>query len=379
MQQPIYLDNGSTTKMHVEVLEAMMPYMCEHFGNPSSIHKYGRKAKVAIENSRADIAKLLGATPAEIFFTSGGTEGNNMILRSAINSLGITDVISSPLEHSAVFFTLSILEAQRNIRLHMVDIDSDGQICYDSLETLLKVLRRPLVSLMHANNEIGNLIDLDFVGGLCRQYGAFFHTDSVQTISKYRMDLNSLPVDFAVASAHKFHGPKGIGFIYIKNGTQIKPSFTGGAQERNMRAGTENVASIVGMNRALHMSLDSLNANTEYIIRLKSRMIDSLKGNSKFFFNGNSANIKQSLYTILNLGIKTEDVENMFLFALDAAGVCASAGSACSSGSSKVSRVISTLRNGLSTAAVRFSFSKYNTIEEIDYACENLISLSERL
>jgi cysteine desulfurase len=377
--QSAYLDNASTTMMHPGVIEAMLPYMCEYFGNPSSLHRYGRKAKVAIENSRSDISKLVGAAPAEIFFTSGGTEGNNIILRSAINSLGITDVISSPLEHASVFVTLNVLEAQKKIKLHFIDIDSAGQICYDSLEKLLKRLKKPLLSLMHANNEIGNLIDLHLVGGLCRKYGALFHTDSVQTIGKYNIELSSLPVDFAVASAHKFHGPKGIGFIYVKSGVQIEPYFTGGAQERNMRAGTESVASIVGMGKALSMSLTSLNVDKDYIIRLKSSMIDRLRVNESFFFNGSSSNIEKSLYTILNVGIRIEDRENMLLFSLDAAGVCVSAGSACSSGSSKVSRVISTLHNGLPTTALRFSFSKYNSIDDISHACEKLILFSERL
>lgn len=379
MQSVVYLDNASTTQMHAEILEAMMPYMREYFGNPSSIHKYGRKAKVAIENARSEISHLVGATPGEIFFTSGGTEGNNTILHGAVYSFGITDVISSPLEHSAVFSTLSILEAQGRIKLHYVDIDSDGQVSYESLEKLLKGLRNPLVSLMHANNEIGNLINLNLVGDLCRKHEALFHTDSVQTIGKYRIDFSSLPVDFAVASAHKFHGPKGVGFIYIKNGTHIKPYITGGAQERNMRAGTEPVASIVGMCKALYMSLDSLSADTEYITSLKTSMINQLKCNIKFFFNGTSANVNKSLYTILNVGIKIDDRENMLLFALDAVGICASAGSACASGSSKISRVINTLHNSIPATAIRFSFSKKNTIEEILYACENLISISDKL
>lgn len=371
----VYLDNASTTKIDSEVFEYMLPYMTEYFGNPSSIHKYGRKAKVAIENARTDIANFLGVTPGEIFFTSGGTESNNMILRSAVQSLEITDIISSKLEHASVYNTIQDLVGQNIIKAHWVELDSYGNICCESLETLLKGTNKTLVTLMHGNNEIGNLLDLNIVGDLCKKYNAFFHTDSVQTIGKYNINLDLLPIDFAVGSSHKFHGPKGIGFVYINSRNKIAPMLTGGAQERNMRAGTENVAGIVGMAKALEIALSSLNETRCYISLLKKSMIEVLQNNEKIFFNGNSANLEKSLYTILNVGLKTNDSENMLLFNLDAAGICASAGSACSSGSSKTSRIISNIHNSDIVSAVRFSFSKYNTPEDVEYCVKELLSL----
>lgn len=370
----VYLDNASTTKIDSEVFEYMLPYMTEYFGNPSSIHKYGRKAKVAIENARTDIANFLGVTPGEIFFTSGGTESNNTILRSAVQSLGITDIISSKLEHASVYNTIQDLVGQNKIRAHWVEIDSYGNVYYESLEALLKGTDKTLVSLMHGNNEIGNLVDLNIVGDLCKKYNALFHTDSVQTIGKYNLNLDLLPIDFAVGSSHKFHGPKGVGFVYINSINKINPILTGGAQERNMRAGTENVAGIVGMAKALEIALSSLDDTRCYISSLKKNMIASLRSSEKIFFNGNSASLDKSLYTILNVSFKTHDKENMLLFNLDAAGICASAGSACSSGSSKTSRIITNLYNSDTVSAVRFSFSKYNTPEEVEY-CVNILTV----
>lgn len=369
----IYLDSASTTKTDSTVLEAMLPYMTEYFGNPSSLHKYGRKAKVAIENSRASIAHMLGVSPGEIFFTSGSTEGNNMLLRSAVESLSTIDIISSRLEHASVYETLQDLKDKKNINLYFVETDAHGELCHNSLENLLgKIKRGALVSLMHANNEIGNLINLSVVGDLCKKYGAIFHTDSAQTVGKYDLNFGALPVDFAVASAHKFHGPKGVGFVYINNENKLNPIFTGGSQERNMRAGTENVAGIVGMERALECALSSLEKNKKHVLSLKKRMIEGLKDCDKIVFNGCSADLEKSLYTILSVGFEGIDEENMIIFYLDAHGIYASAGSACSSGSSKKSRVISTLNEYNSATAVRFSFCKYNTMEDINYALKNI-------
>lgn len=373
----VYLDNASTTRIHAEALECMLPYMTDRFGNPSSLHRLGREAKLAIENARGEVATMVGANPGEIFFASGGTEGNTAVLAGAVASLGIKNIVSTRIEHSSVYYTLLALSERFGLRIHWLDLLQNGDICYDGLEKLLTPLDNALVSLMHANNELGNLLDIKRVGKICRDHGALFHSDTVQTIGKYSFDLNSMPIDFAVASAHKFHGPKGAGFIYVRSGLVIKPLLLGGAQERNMRAGTENVAAIVGMSKAMEIATKNLAENSTHIRELKRCMVSKLETSAKIFFNGSSADLDRSLYTILNIGLKIEDDDNIFIYNLDREGICAAAGSACSSGSSKISRVIENISRGKKFPAVRLSFSMYNTMAEVQNAANVILSLAQ--
>ncbi|KAA9347777.1 cysteine desulfurase family protein [Larkinella humicola] len=380
-----YFDNAATTRLDPEVLEAMLPLMTEEFGNPSSIHSHGRKVRTAIERARKTVATLLNTSPAEIFFTSGGTEADNTAIRSSIETYGLTHAITSPLEHHAVLHTLEHLHKQGAVTLNLVEVDEEGRINLAHLEELLRANPGTLVSLMHGNNEIGNLLDLETVGRLCQEYKAVFHSDTVQTMGHYRHDLQQLPVDFIVGAAHKFHGPKGVGFLYVNAHTKsgrgpIHPFIHGGSQERNMRGGTENVYGIVGLAKALEIAYAKMESHRQYIESLKSRMIgqlcERLDGVS---FNGLSANLSESLYTVLNVGLPSSEMSDMLLFNLDIAGISASGGSACTSGSNLGSHVLSALpHNDAERGAIRFSFSKYNTVEEVDYAVDTLVELFKR-
>lgn len=372
----VYLDNAATTSLDEEVLEAMLPYMTTLCGSPSAIHGYGRKAKVAVEKARKHVAALLNAAPAEIFFTSGGTEGNNMALRGATEGLGIRHVITSPIEHLAVLQPLAHMAQSGQIQLHYVALDEQGHIQYDHLECLLKSHKHSLVSLMHGNNEIGNLNDLVRIGALCQQYQATFHTDAVQTLGHYKLDLHSLPVHLLVGSAHKFHGPKGIGLVYISNDTQITPFIYGGAQERDMRGGTENVPAIIGLSKALEIAYRDMETNRPYIQGLKQQMIHSLRASIPgISFYGDSANLAKSLYTLLSVSLPPAENHDMLLFNLDIHQIAASAGSACTSGSQQASHVIEALHADQQRGTIRFSLGKYNTATEIDYAVEKLAEL----
>lgn len=377
----IYLDNAATTRLDPEVLEAMLPLMTEHFGNPSSIHSHGRAVRTAIEKARKTVASLLNTSPAEIFFTSGGTEADNTAIRSSIETYGLTHAITSPLEHHAVLHTLQHLAEQGTIQLSLVDIDEKGHIDLAHLEELLRTMPRSLVSLMHGNNEIGNMLNLSRVGELCRAYDAIFHSDTVQTMGHFRHNLQQLPVDFIVGAGHKFHGPKGVGFLYVNaNRVKIHPFVYGGAQERNMRGGTENVYGIVGLAKALEIAYREMDAHQQHITGLKRRMIDRLHEKmSDVQFNGDSAEVDNSLYTVLNVSLPASDMSDMLLFSLDIARISASGGSACSSGSSVGSHVLAALP-GLNPdrGYVRFSFGKYNTTEEIDYAVDTLVGLYQK-
>ena len=369
----VYLDNAATTHLHPEVLEAMLPYMNTLCGNPSSVHAHGRQAKVAVEKARKQVAELLKVSPAEIFFTSGGTEGNNTALLGTIKAARKQDVITSPLEHHAVWHPLKHLSNEKRIRLHQVQTDRQGRLNYDHLEELLQTHPYPLVSLMHANNELGNINDLERIGSLCKTYDAFFHTDAVQTIGHYELDLQALPVDMAVGSAHKFHGPKGVGLLYISSDIPITPLIHGGAQERNMRGGTENVPGIVGLSKALEIAYENLAADRAYIQGLKNRMIERLQALIPGVdFNGMSADADASLYTILNVSLPPADSYDMLVFNLDIQQISASVGSACASGSQEVSHVLQSLGLDDRRGNVRLSFSKYNTLVEIDYVAEQL-------
>lgn len=371
----IYLDNAATTALHPEVLEVMLPIMKNQFGNPSSIHAYGRETRSIIENARKMVAKLLNASPAEIFFTSGGTEANNTALRGSINDLSVKHVISAKIEHHAVETTLENLQKSGTIKLSYVNIDKKGNIDLAHLESLLKNSTEvTLVSLMHANNELGTLTDIEKVGEMCRRYNAFFHSDTVQTMGHYIHDLKKIPVDFITCAAHKFHGPKGTGFLYINNRVKIKPFITGGAQERNMRGGTENVYGIAGLAKALEIAYRDMSADQEKITALRSYMISKLKSEIPGI-DFNSEIEKESLYTVLNVSFPPSDFAEMLLFNLDIAGIAASGGSACSSGSNVGSHVLNGVGANPDRPAVRFSFCKSNTKEEVDYVVEKLKEL----
>ena len=373
----VYLDNAATTPKNPEVLEAMLPYMNTICGSPSSIHSHGRKAKVAVEKARKNVATLLKVSPSEIFFTSGGTESNNMALRGCVAALGINHVITSPIEHKAVLYPLEKMAQAGQIQLHWLHIDAQGGLQYDHLEYLLKKHDRVLVSLMHANNEIGNLNDITRIGSLCQTYNAIFHTDTVQTTGRYTLDFKALPVHLAVGSAHKFHGPKGVGFLYIRDGIQIAPLIYGGAQERNMRGGTENVPGIVGLSKALEIAHRDMQRDHQYIQELKDQMIQRLRAYIPgVAFHGASAQAEASLYTILSISLPPSDRHDMLVFNLDIHKISASVGSACASGSYIASHVLRALGTDQQRGTVRLSFSKYNTAAEIDYVVKQLEMLN---
>ncbi|PHX82391.1 MAG: cysteine desulfurase, partial [Flavobacteriales bacterium] len=370
----VYLDNAATTAIDKEVLEAMLPIMVEHYGNPSSIHAFGRQTRAAIEQARKTVARLLNCSPAEIFFTSGGTEADNMAIRCSIENLGIKHAITSAIEHHAVLHTLEELAAKGIIKLSKVNLIDNGHIDLAHLDELLKTNERSFVSLMHANNEIGNILPIMEVGVICQQYNAVFHSDTVQTVGHYTIDTKEINIQFLNCGAHKFHGPKGVGFIYISNDIQIAPMITGGSQERNMRGGTENVAGIIGLAKAMEISYRELAQHTEYILGLKNYMIQVLEENiAGVTFNGDVKG--NSLYTVLNVSLPPNENAEMLIFNLDINGIAASAGSACSSGSETGSHVLRAIGTDMSRPSVRFSFSKFNTKEEIDYTVSKLKAL----
>lgn len=370
----VYLDNAATTALDKEVLEAMLPLLVEHYGNPSSIHAFGRQTRAAIEQARKTVARLLNCSPAEIFFTSGGTEADNMAIRCSIENLGIKHAITSAIEHHAVLHTLEELAAKGIIKLSKVNLIDNGHIDLAHLDELLKTNERSFVSLMHANNEIGNILPIMEVGVICQKYNAVFHSDTVQTVGHYPIDTKEINIQFLNCGAHKFHGPKGVGFIYISNDIQIEPMITGGSQERNMRGGTENVAGIIGLAKAMEISYRELAQHTEYILGLKNYMIQVLEENiAGVTFNGDVKG--NSLYTVLNVSLPPNENAEMLIFNLDINGIAASAGSACSSGSETGSHVLRAIGTDMSRPSVRFSFSKFNTKEEIDYTVSKLKAL----
>ncbi|MDB5116238.1 MAG: iscS 2 [Mucilaginibacter sp.] len=363
----VYLDNAATTPLDAEVMKVMCSVMESHFGNPSSIHAHGREARALVEKARKTIANLLHTSPAEIFFTGSGTEADNTAIRCGIIDNNITHAITTRLEHHAVIYTLEAMERTGTIKLSFVDVDDKGNIDYAHLEKLLQDNERSFVSLMHANNEIGTLTDIARVGDLCEQYNAIFHCDTVQTMGHYPHELNKLKVHFLACAAHKFHGPKGVGFLYINHKIKIKPLIYGGSQERNMRGGTENVYGIVGLAKALELAYADMDQHREYIQGLKTYMIAQLKENIPGVeFNG-EIDADKSLYTVLNVSFPETELADMLLFNLDISGISASGGSACSSGTDIGSHVLTAIGASSTRPSVRFSFSKYNTKEEIDY------------
>ncbi|MDZ4665973.1 MAG: cysteine desulfurase family protein [Bacteroidota bacterium] len=371
----VYLDNAATTKLDEAVLEAMIPVMREEYGNPSSIHGSGRKVRSLIEGARKTVSKLLNVTPAEIFFTSGGTEADNTAIVQIVENHNITHVISSKIEHHAVEHTVSVLEKKGKIKASWVNMDSKGNVDLIHLEELLKNNPRSLVSLMHANNEIGTLLPIKEVGELCAKYDAFFHSDTVQTIGHYPIDLKDIKVHFITCAAHKFHGPKGVGFLYINHTVKIDPFINGGSQERNMRGGTENVYGIIGLAKALEICYKEMDEHIQYISDLKAYMMQKLKDSiSGMGFNGETEPSK-SLYTVLNCCFPKHVNAEMLLFNLDIAGIYASGGSACTSGSNQGSHVLRGIGADMDRPSVRFSFCKHNTKEEIDFVVKKLAEL----
>jgi cysteine desulfurase len=372
----VYLDNAATTPIAPEVVDAMLPYLKDHFGNPSSSHSFGRKTKTAIENARRGIARALNCTPAEICFTSGGTEADNLALRAAVEDLHCTHIITSAIEHSAVIKTAELLAERPDVRLSLVNLKADGTVDLDHLKALLATDEKTIVSLMHANNEIGNVLPLETVGNLCHEAGALFHSDTVQTMGHFAFDLDQLPVDFVTCAAHKFHGPKGVGFLYTNRNLKINAIITGGGQERALRGGTENLYGIVGLGKAIELAYGDLEKHQQHVLGLKQHMVKRLKAEiPEVRFNGASA-ADDSLYTVLNVNFPPNENAGMLLFLLDLEGVACSGGSACSSGASKGSHVlegIQAIEPG--RASLRFSFSRYTTKEDIDYAVDAIVKL----
>lgn len=365
----IYLDNAATTPLDKAVFEAMTPYLLQHFGNPSSHHHFGREARSAIDCCRKLIAKLINAQPGEITFTSGGTEADNMAILSAVKANGITHVITDRFEHHAVLHTLEQLQKNGEITLSYLSHDVNGNLDLAQLEYIMQNSPRSLVSVMHANNEIGNLNDIEEIGRICKRYDALFHTDTVQTIGHYRYDLEKLNVHFLTASAHKFHGPKGVGFLYCREGVRLSPLICGGGQENKLRAGTENIAGIVGLTTALQLAYEEIDAHQQYIRGLKTRLISHLNQLvPDVTFNGNSGDAEKSLYTVLSSNLPAAG-QNLLQY-LDANGIAVSGGSACSTGAA--SHVLSALGVRPDRTTIRFSFSKFNTEAEIDRVAEIL-------
>lgn len=371
----VYFDNAATTALDPEVLKEMFKVMESQFGNPSSIHSHGREVRTLIERSRKSIAGLLHTSPAEIFFTSGGTEADNTAIRCGIVDHKLTHAITTKLEHHAVLHTLQAMQKSGVIKLSYADVDSKGNVDYDHLETLLKTNDRSFVSLMHVNNELGTLTDIERVGELAEAYNALYHSDTVQTVGHYKHDLSKLKLHFMVCAAHKLHGPKGVGFLHINHKVKINPMIYGGSQERNMRGGTENVYGIAGLAKALEMAYADMESHQNYIQDLKSYMKAQLEQNVPgVSFNGETDPSK-SLYTVLNVSFPEMEMADMLLFNLDIAGISASGGSACSSGTDIGSHVLTAIGANPDRPSVRFSFSKYNTKDEVDYTVAKLKDL----
>ena len=375
----VYLDNAATTAIRDEVIDEMAKVMKHNFGNASSTHSFGRSSKALIEKARKVIAGYLNVSAGEILFTSGGTEADNLVLRSAVRDLKVEHIIISKIEHHAVLHTAEQLKKEYDIEISYVNLDAFGGIDYEHLETLLKSERKTLVSLMHVNNEIGNLLDINQVATLCKSHNALFHSDTVQAIGHFNLDLQETPIDFLAASAHKFHGPKGVGFVFIRKNSGLKPLIFGGEQERGFRAGTESIHNIVGIERALQLAYDNLDEERSYVVGLKQYFIKRLKEElPQVAFNGYSEDMHNSTYTIVSVRLPVSaEKSSMLLFQLDLKGIACSKGSACQSGSTQSSHVLSEILSDaeLQKPSIRFSFSIYNTLEEIEYVITELKNL----
>lgn len=373
--QRIYFDNAATTPLDPEVLEAMLPYMATHFGNPSAIYSYGRETRLAVENARKTVAKLLGARPGEIFFTSGGTESNNTAIVASIRDLQCRHIISSSIEHHAVLHTVQHYGEEKAISTSFVALQPSGEVDYEDLEQKLAASKeKTLVTLMHANNEIGVFLDIKRAGEICKKYDAVFHSDCVQTVGHYPIDLSSIHIHFISGAGHKFHGPKGTGILYVNESVSIKPFIFGGGQERNMRAGTENVYGIVGFAKALEIAMRNGEEDRNYINQLRrymrQRIEETIEGVS---FNCSG----ESLYTVLSVCFPRTEKTEFLLMNLDINNICVSSGSACSSGADIGSHVMQALNKSNEWVTLRFSFSKYNTKEEVDYVVAKLAELTK--
>jgi len=371
----IYFDNAATTPVLPEVMESMLPFLQEQFGNPSTQYSFGREARSAVEAARKTIASLLHASPGEIVFTSGGTESTNMVLFGAVRDLGVRRIITSLTEHHCVIHSVEALIKYHGIQVVYLPVDKKGNISLKQLEAYLTDDSLPtMVSLMHGNNEIGTLLDIESVGKLCKQYNSLFHSDSVQTFAHYNINTSHIPIDFLTGSAHKFHGPKGVGFLFIRKGIIIEPLLRGGGQEREMRAGTENVSGIAGMAKAAEMAYARLQEDALYIKGLKQRLYEKIM----LVFPDTEINgpmLSEGLFTVLNMSFRPGKAGTLSLFALDLEGLCVSGGSACNSGASTGSHVIDALGNDPGRINIRFSFSRLNTPVEVDKA----ISILEKV
>jgi cysteine desulfurase len=371
----VYFDNAATTAIDEEVLEAMMPYLKEHFGNPSTQYSFGRDTRAAVEDARKTIAQLINATPGEIIFTSGATEANNTAIKGAVIYLGVERIITSPIEHHCVEYSVDFCRDHLKVETLQVKIDDKGNVDIQDLARLLQASdKKTLVSLMHANNEIGTLLDIEQVGALCKQYNALFHSDTVQTFAHFPIDVQQMNIDFMSAAAHKFHGPKGVGFLYMRKQNKVQSMIHGGGQERGFRAGTENVYGIVGMAAAAKKAYAHLQEDRAYILDLKNYFITKLRAHFPAIdFNGNID--ERSLFTVLNVSFPPNDKSALLLFMLDMDGICCSGGSACGSGASTGSHVVRALNKDDNRVSIRFSFSKHNTKEEVDYVIEKLVKI----
>ena len=374
----VYLDNAATTPMAPEVIEAMIPVMQESFGNPSSTHAYGRTAKALIENSRRTIAKAINCQPSEIIFTSGGTEADNMAIYSSVNLLGATRIITTKIEHHAVGHTVESLVKDGKVKVDYVRTFNCGTVDLQDLERLLASEEKTLVSLMHANNEIGTLLPLKEVSEMCKKYGAIFHSDTVQTMGHYTFDMQELGVDFITCAAHKFHGPKGIGFLYCNKNVKTESFIHGGGQERGLRGGTENIYGIVGLAKAIELAFHDIEEHQKHVQALKSHMISELTKHVEGVSFHGDISPEKSLYTVLNVCLPKTEKAGMLLFTLDLKGIAASGGSACSSGAAKGSHVLEGIEADATRPNVRFSFSRYTTKAEIDYAIEQVVGIFEK-
>ena len=369
----VYLDNAATTQIAPEVIDYMSDLMKSEYANPSSIHHGGRKSRIIIENSRKKVSAYLNTSPGNIFFTSGGTEADNMAIRCGILDNKISHAITSSISHKAVLYPLEELKDKKLVHLDYIKLDSNGTIDLIHLEKLLNKNPRTFVSIMHANNEIGTIQPIKEIGELCLKYKAVFHCDTVQTMAHYPIDLQELNVDFITGSAHKFHGPKGVGFIYISDNITIKPFISGGSQERNMRAGTENVHAIAGLSKAMELSYENMVNDKKYITEIKKYMIEQLVKNiSDVKFNADCTNFENSLFKILSVSFPKISESEMLLFNLDIHGISCSGGSACSAGNMSGSHVLDEICKDKDRTGVRFSFSRYNTKEEIDYTVQKI-------
>ncbi|WP_460218704.1 cysteine desulfurase family protein [Psychroserpens sp. MEBiC05023] len=372
----VYFDNAATTPVRDEVIDRMSLVMKNNFGNASSTHGYGRQSKALIENSRKRIASHFNVSAAEIVFTSGGTEADNLVLRSAVRDLGVTEIITSKIEHHAILHTIDQLVAEYNIKVQYVNLSRTGEVDLEHLEALLSLDTKQLVSLMHINNEIGNKLDIKRVAELCQSKNALFHSDTVQSVGHYKLDLQNIPIDYLAASAHKFHGPKGVGFAFLRKNSGLRALIFGGEQERGLRAGTESIHNIVGMDEALHLAYENLEEERSHIQGIKAYFIEQLKATfSDVTFNGLCDDFEKSTYTVVNVCLPiAPEKAGMLQFQLDLKGIACSKGSACQSGSNQSSHVLTEILDDehLKRPSVRFSFSRYNTKEEVDYVIEVL-------